>query len=247
MTPPKKIVIKLEDFKGLEEGEREETHCKQCWIDNGGGKGFCQFFSSCPCHKPADNYLDSRTDKERAAEPKSVTTTTHSPRLWDEQKFDEEFPAQSSPSGYGLRYYFNTAKNSVLWTDSTAKEMENKVKSFFDSEAERIVEKARMDTARSIAIAASLVGLVPKELTNEQDWEKEIEQLKRETEQRGREAEKERIFKSINEIWSKYHINNIKDNGFRDSKYVVIEKFVGALKEQIAFFRELPPKTNDLP
>src|SRR3990167_6698669 len=103
--------------------------------------------------------------------------TNTPPRLWDEQKFDELFPAQSSPSGYGLRYYFNTAKNSVLWTDSTAKEMENKVKSFFDSEAERIVEKARMDTARSIALAASLVGLVPKELTNEQDWEKETERI----------------------------------------------------------------------
>jgi hypothetical protein len=29
---------------------REKECCKRCWIDNGGGRGFCQF-PDCPCHK----------------------------------------------------------------------------------------------------------------------------------------------------------------------------------------------------
>lgn len=54
--------------------------------------------------------------------------------------------------------------------------------------------------------------------------------------QQAREEERERILKDINNIWDKYHINNYEDDGFRDSKDEVIEKFMSALKEQISYF-----------
>lgn len=31
--------------------DAEYFHCKRCWIDNGNGRGFCQF-SNCDCHNP---------------------------------------------------------------------------------------------------------------------------------------------------------------------------------------------------
>lgn len=51
-----------------------------------------------------------------------------------------------------------------------------------------------------------------------------------------RREEKERIKTDLDNIWNQYHVNNDRDDGFRDSKDTVIEKFYSALKEQIDYF-----------
>lgn len=51
--------------------------------------------------------------------------------------------------------------------------------------------------------------------------------------------QREEMVKAVEQIWSKYHINNFTDDGFRDSAEVVVEKFMAALKGQIDYFARL--------
>jgi hypothetical protein len=43
-------------LSSYEEGTPDPNcnRCKWCWVDNGEGRGFCQFFSTCKCHNQAD-------------------------------------------------------------------------------------------------------------------------------------------------------------------------------------------------
>lgn len=44
--------------------------------------------------------------------------------------FRKLFPAQASPTGFGLRYFLNTPKNKVLWKKETAKHIEEMAEDF---------------------------------------------------------------------------------------------------------------------
>lgn len=46
----------------------------------------------------------------------------------------------------------------------------------------------------------------------------------------------------LDEIWSKYHVNNLEDDGFRDSKDEVIDKFYAGMREQVEYFKALTTK-----
>ena len=55
------------------------------------------------------------------------------------KEFEKLFPVQSSPTGYGLRYYFNTKTNPSLWAEEMAKKMEVMVKTFITSQITQAV------------------------------------------------------------------------------------------------------------
>lgn len=46
------------------------------------------------------------------------------------------------------------------------------------------------------------------------------------------------VKKDLDKIWSKYHINNLSDDGYNDDESEVIKKFSSALKEQIDYFNQ---------
>ena len=61
-----------------------------------------------------------------------MTPSPNMSNKW-EKEFDKLFPAQSSPTGYGLRYYFSTKKRSIVWDETVVETIENKVKSFISN------------------------------------------------------------------------------------------------------------------